>query len=220
MGLSNNNSANKTYLNMIGGNMAKRVPEGTEGAVTRTNKNGSVVNEILYDTLEGRVTSIDISSSDYGKTLEITMASEGENFQLNLSMNSRYAAAFLMRSPNIDYEFDVTIKTFVNAEERGVLYMIQKMDKVFPAYTKDNPGELPQMEQITVNGALVWDASARLAFFESKLVPEIKTKINDADPLAKFSSNGTKSETVAASSLTNDSGIGDIEGDDIHDLPF
>ena len=52
MGLDNR--AEGKFITILGGKFCQKVPEGTQGAVTRTNKLGKTVTEKFYDSFTGK----------------------------------------------------------------------------------------------------------------------------------------------------------------------
>ena len=61
MGLTNESQGGGNWLSVFQGEIVKRVPSGTENAVSRTNKNGKIVYELHYNALEGTLKKIFIS---------------------------------------------------------------------------------------------------------------------------------------------------------------
>jgi len=100
---------NATYLTIMGGNIAQKVPEGTEGATQRTNKNGKQVYEMLYKSVSGRLQSAVVESGNYGDQLKVTIDSEGRKCILTIPVQSAYFSNFASKIGNVDLSKDVKI---------------------------------------------------------------------------------------------------------------
>lgn len=174
MGLQNNQS--KTYAHIYKGKITLEVPEGTEGAVTRVNKNGREVSEVFFDSYEGTLIDITTGNGNYGKYWLFTFEDQGEEFTLQSSYSDSYAKALLKSLPNIDVKkpFKITpeMKT-ENGDTKTALYINQNGEGVKWAYTKENPNGLPQWEKITVKGEEKWDDTKELLFLEEMVQKEI-----------------------------------------------
>ncbi len=173
MGLTPDNHSKKTFINIVGGKFAKRVAEGTDGAVERTieNDDGSKkkVWELIYRNAEGNIDSLHIDEAGkYGDQLQINMSEAGESFCVNISLNSREAKSFLCCLPNIRLKQSVILMPFnftgeggkqvsglniyqgVSAAELSEM-MFAKKDtkqfKVLPLYSKDNLNGMPAVPE-------------------------------------------------------------------------
>lgn len=193
MGAQNTSNQNKAYVNIVSGKFAFRAKETTPNAVSRTNKNNVVVWELLYDTLANMtISKIEkVESNDYGPNWEVTLKEVGETYVLNLPYSGRTTNGLFHRLPNINFGVPVTLKAF-NIENkdkpgtfRAYLTVEQAGAKVPPAFTKETPNGLPDMEQIMVKGKLTWDDSKQMVFMEKLLteviIPKIE-KLNDVSP--------------------------------------
>jgi hypothetical protein len=157
MGLNQSQHQDRIYVNIVAGNFAKRVPEGTAGAAERTieKKDGSkkTVWELIYRDLDAVIDSIEIDEAgEFGDQLRINMSDVGEHFTVTLGMNSREAKTFLCCLPNIKLSEIVTLAPY-NFEGEGGKKVIGmnvyqggkgKEFKVAPYYSKDTPNGLPQ----------------------------------------------------------------------------
>jgi hypothetical protein len=59
-----------------------------------------------------------------------------------------------------------------------MLYLRHGQEDIKWGWTKDNPGNMPEMKQIKVKGQVVWDDTERQEFFEKHLndifLPQVK----------------------------------------------
>lgn len=189
------NGGKNIYLKVMNGFLVQDVKEGTEGAVSRQNKNNETVHELLYTGLNMRITNIAMIDGKFGKELEVKGNSDGQNFVLQMSAGSGYAYGFLTRMPNLNFEIDTKIVPYSIPDKENpkklsnVIVLYQGKDekgkdkKVESAFTKENNfNGMPKLEKVLdpkdpskallVNGKEVWSDSARLEFFESIIYGE------------------------------------------------
>ena len=105
MGLNNSSHEQKTFLSIVGGKLAKRVAEGTTGAVEREieNDNGKkTIWELLYSDLDAKIESLEVKEGGkYGDSLEINCVDGMDKFTISLNITSREAKGFMNCLPNI-----------------------------------------------------------------------------------------------------------------------
>lgn len=178
MGLDNRQSGN--FITILAGKLCQRVPEGTEGAVQRTNKLGNVVFEKYYDSFTGRLLDIKVQDSTYGKTWNFVFQDKGELYTLQLSYSNSFATAFLKMLPNIDLTKEIKVSPstkLVDGQNKSSLFINQDGKTIKHAYTRENPNGMPNMEQVTVKGVLVWDDTKRLEFLQNMVDTVIMPKL-------------------------------------------
>jgi hypothetical protein len=233
MGLSTTggNDSQKNYLNILGGKITQRVKEGTEGAVSRINKQNKEVWELHFDTLSGRIVDFNLEESDYGKVWVVTIQSGIDYYYLHLQQSGRITNGLMHRLPNIDLSKEIVIKTFRifnEDKQRDQDYLVvyqggtAKSNKIEGHYTKKGPdgkvqniNGLPEMVQIKVKGNLVWDDSAQIEFITNMVLNEVKPKLNGDAPKAEYKEPSIKD--VAAAKNAAKAQVADPELDD---LPF
>jgi hypothetical protein len=226
MGLSTTggNDSQKNYLNILGGKITQRVKEGTEGAVSRINKQNKEVWELHFDTLSGRIVDFNLEESDYGKVWVVTIQSGIDYYYLHLQQSGRITNGLMHRLPNIDLSKEIVIKTFriFNEEkQRAQDYLVvyqggtDKKHKVENYYSRETPNGLPQMVQIKVKGNLVWDDSAQIEFITNMVLNEVKPKLNGDAPKAEYKEPSIK-DVAAAKNAAKAQEV----GDDASDLPW
>ena len=179
MGLDNRQSGN--YITILQGKFCQRVPEGTEGATTRTNKIGNVVHEKFYDSFTGKLTDIKVQESTYGKTRNFIFKDKEEPYTLQLSYSNSFSTAFLKMLPNIDLTKEMKVSPSVkevDGKNKSSLFVNQNGQPLKHAYTMDAPNGMPNMEQVTVKGVLQWDDTKRLEFLQNMVDTIIMPKLN------------------------------------------
>ena len=187
MGLTNESQGGGNWLSVIKGEISKKVPQGTEGAVERTNKNGVVVYEMKYNALEGTLKRIGVFEGEYGDQWIFVIDDGTEEYNLALPYSSGTANGFLYRLPNTDLKSPLKIKTFYIEGEDGIsrqfLGVYQGGGKVEPLYTKEEPNGLPPMVKVKRKGKEEWDDSDRLLFLQKLVDDEINPQLADLYPV-------------------------------------
>ena len=161
MGLNQSTKGNRTFVSIVQGQWAQRVTQETPNSVKRIieKKDGSKkeVWELNYDTVDGKITSIEIDETgDFGDQLKINMVDGGEFFTVTLSMAGREAKGFLCVLKNVDLKTNITLApyNFTSKEDgRQVIGMniyqggVGKEFKVKPYFSKETPNGLPQVPE-------------------------------------------------------------------------
>lgn len=185
MGVTNN-KPNVGFLKIFGGTFRQKVNINTPGSENRTNKEGNVVSEMVYTDLEGTITKVDVDShEEYGYSLLIDVSDEKEIFQLQLPLSSNHADNFLNKAANIDFKKPVTFSPYQfipKGEEKEKRGMVIKQDgkKIENHWTKENPGDLPDLEKKKVKGKEVWDNSKRIDFYVETVIPSLQAELQEA----------------------------------------
>jgi hypothetical protein len=160
----NKQTKSSTYLTVVGGKISQRVPEGTEGAVSRTLKNGpnegSDVYELQYGSVTGKISGGSVESGDYGDQISINLEDGKESYIVKLPWNSKLRDAFVKRIPNIEVSQEIELVCFPDKQDKSPVMLIkQNGGFVKFAYTKDNPNGLPAPNKKVVRGKEEWDWS-------------------------------------------------------------
>ena len=176
------NRAEGNYITILGGKFCQRVPEGTEEAVTRVNKIGNTVHEKFYDSFTGKLESIQVKDGNYGKTWNFGFRDQEELYILQLSYSNSFSTAFLKMLPNADLTQEMKVSPSmkeVDGKTKSSLFINQNGVALKHAYTRDNPNGMPDMEQVTVKGELVWDDTKRMEFLhnmvDTVILPKLET---------------------------------------------
>ena len=102
-------------MNILGsdGTLRLSVPEGTEGAVKREyetsdGKKGTKF-ELLFKSLCGKITNMQMFDGDYGKNLLVTLSYDGGADTISFNTTSPFGEDFMKKLPNINLDEFVTI---------------------------------------------------------------------------------------------------------------
>lgn len=176
------NKTRGTYFTILDGKFSVKVDEGTEGAVTRENKEGNIVHEVYHDSFEGFLTKIDTKDGNYGKSWIFTFCDDlGEFYNLQLNYSNSFAVAFLKMLPNIDLSKKMELtpsSKMVDGKKVNSLFVKQGGVNIKHAYTRENPNGMPDLEQKIVKGQKVWDDTDRLIFLENMVRETILPRLN------------------------------------------
>ncbi len=178
MGLDNR--AGGKYITILGGKFCVRVAADHPGAIKRTNKVGKDVYEVFYDSFTGKLVNIRKRDSQYGPQWEFDFRDGKDVYTLQLSFSNSYATNILKMLPNIDLTKEMKVQPsqkIVDGKTKSSLFISQDGVTLKHAYTKDKPNGLPQMEQVTVKGQVIWDDTKRLAFLEEMVNRDILPKL-------------------------------------------
>lgn len=169
------------FFNIFEGKFAIRVPEGTEGAVRRENKEKKIVYEIFHDSFTGKLVGIRTQDGPFGKNWLFDFKDGEEAYTLQLSYSNSFAKNFLKILPNADLTKEMKVmpsqKIEADGKKKTSLFVAQDGVTLKHAYTKDAPNGLPQMEQVTVKGQQVWDDTKQLEFLYNMVVTTIVPKL-------------------------------------------
>jgi hypothetical protein len=179
MGL-NKDTGRKNFLTIGNGKIVLQHQNPIEGVTTqRVNKNGKTVHEEIFTSITAMISNIQSKDTTFGKVWEIELTDNGETYVLSFNYSSRYTNNFFRALPNVDLSQPVKIAPWSMADKKDSsktvigLSISQDGQKVPFKWDKDNPGELPEMQQIKRKGKLEWDDTKQLEFFEAMLQLEI-----------------------------------------------
>jgi|JI10StandDraft_1071094.scaffolds.fasta_scaffold267464_2 hypothetical protein len=192
------------YLRIAEGKIVETVEEGAPGAVKRTTKSGKEVWERRDGYVDGVITSMFHKEREYNgevmHSLVIRLRDKDEHYSLEVTRGSRYWVGILMRLPNVNMQKTVRFSPydFEGKDDKGGMRKIiginlyQNEQKIDPAWSKTNPGELPMGKQVRVNGKDVWDFEDRDAFLMN-----VFAEINDQLKTGDIAMGGEQNEPVA-----------------------
>ena len=182
MGL-NNNQSSSIYLQISNGKLVRSFSSPTQKSVSRTNKVGKEVHEEFYDSLTGYVKGISTKETEYGKFWVINVNDGESDYTLSTNYSGGYAVSFLKAIPNADLSRMMTItpKIMVDGDKRNSVMFINQDGKGLKHYwTKDNPGQLPNLQKIKIKGKDTWDDSRRLEYLENFVKDLFNSKVEPA----------------------------------------
>jgi hypothetical protein len=178
MGLNTREVGN--YITILNGKFCQRVSKETPGAIERVNKKGNTVYEKFYDNFTGKLVGIKTQDGEYGKSWIFSFKDGEEIYNLQLSYSNSFATAFLKMLPNVDLAKEMKVSPSVkevDGKNKSSLFINQGGVALKHAYTKENPNGMPDMEQVTVKGQLVWDDTKRIAFLYAMVAKDIIPKL-------------------------------------------
>lgn len=186
MALSNLGGTNLTYLSVSDGNLVRQHKTANDRTTERVTKTGKLVFEERFKDLTGMITNVNTRENDYGKQWQLTFTDGPDTYIVSMPFSSRYASSFLKAVPNVDATKPLRFMPWAMKDKNDVsktitgVTMYQDGNKIPPAFTRDEPNGLPQMEKIKVKGKEQWDDSAMMEFLEQMIYKEF-AKHNDND---------------------------------------
>jgi hypothetical protein len=168
MGLSNT-SGGITYLNL------------KEGKFARKSANGDID---LFDAVDGLITSVEFQNDEYNGTkfrkLKVVLEDEGQKYLVQVRTDSGYYRGLTNSIANADISQPVKLiansKTGDNGKPQTTIFVNQNGKALKWKWSKDNQGELPELEKVKVKGQMVYDNSKQLEFFEKFWTGLIKSE--------------------------------------------
>lgn len=166
MGLTNSTNNGGTFLTITGSKISRRVPEGTEDAVSReltAGQNvGKTIWELKYESLSGKIVGGSLDNhKEYGRRISILIEDDGERFMLQLPWNSGIRDQFVKRIPAIDVKKIVEFNAFEGKDQNGkpspVLLIKQDGANLPFTFTRKDLNGCPPAVQKVVMGEKKWD---------------------------------------------------------------
>lgn len=201
MGLNKSqNQEGKIFLNIVNGKITRRYKnhqkDGNGKQVTvereivnkKTKKVDKVVIEQYWDDIDGTLVSATIDTTgDYGANLVFEMNDDGENFLLQIPLDSSYGDTILKRIPNIatalrvkfvPYNFESKTELGNDGNPKKIIgcNVFQEGVKIKPKWTKEEPGNLPKWIKSETTGK--WNNTDYLEFL-GKYFLQWAAKINN-----------------------------------------
>lgn len=179
LGLQTNKSKNNKYLNIYEGTFRLKVDNPTENTVSRVNKNGETVNELVFESVAGNIHDMYIKPTDYGTKFNMVLNDGESNYYIQLGYADYMALAIYKMLPNVNPHKPVKVSLSRKADETGKertsIFMSQDDEKGREApikhkYTKANPEGLPELEEIIVKGQKQKDNTKQVEFLVAKVV--------------------------------------------------
>lgn len=115
------NEMGKKFITILAdGKFHQTVPEGTPGEVKREYEDKEGVkhtkNELIFDSVDGKVTKISFEDGEYGKNLQIEFDNEGV---VSVGTASNFGEDLMKKIPNINLAIPVTLVPYAIAEGKG-----------------------------------------------------------------------------------------------------
>lgn len=194
MGATPYTSESKIFFNIHQNMFVRRVTEITEGAVKRTTqpKTGQPKDiwELQFKDLSGRLKSIEVKETDFGKKYELTIEDVGEVYVLQVGVESGYGDTLISKIVGINPDHDIRLVPYSfipkdSTKKKEGLNIYQGDVKIEPQYTKDNPNGKPQpeSEKMDKDDWKIYNIRVR------KFFAEVATKFNEKIKAAKDNVN-------------------------------
>lgn len=176
-----------------------------------------------YDGIQGHVCAIDFelgqyNNKEYEKLLLFMVDSHGNENILTFPLESGYGSAFCKIAKNIDWskpiEISAKFEEVTGKPNKTSLFVKQhdgkKWTNIKWAYTKENPGKMPEPAVGKDRNGEFWDYSKRNKFFRDLLIKMIAPAIKKAYPNYDATASKKKAAPKDAADVT----------EPIEDLPF
>lgn len=160
LGEFTDSKSSNIYLKIVDGSLRVRVKEGSEGAVSRTTKEGKVVWEKPYPWVQGVITDVYYQKNEVLNSVQlyIDMSDAGERYQLEIPMSSNFAENFITKLPNIPVGTVLTLRPYSYPDNnkkdkkgnprvnRGITVKIGDLNgqTIERFYTKENRADMPE----------------------------------------------------------------------------
>lgn len=146
-------NTNSLYFSVRNGKVMRYSKTQEEGTTVIPTKDGQKRFYYVYDFIEGLITGFKTKEGEImGKSklfFQISMTDNGENYNVEIDVDSNYFRAFAMTVLSADPNHPVKIAPF-QREEAGIkktgLFVVQNGKPCKYKYTKENPGDLPDIE--------------------------------------------------------------------------
>lgn len=167
------------YYKVMGEFIVKEVPEGTEDAVSRVNKEGRTVWEIRKPGYRGKIQSVYINKSKNPKYPD-TICIKFKKVTIQMQINGQHAQRFIakVRSINLNEEIKFEPYRIARTDKKdkfnvGVT-LYQNGEKVIDYLDCKKDGDLPELEQKKKAGKIEWDDTKRANFLYEHLTTWIE----------------------------------------------
>lgn len=184
MGFNTETPSKRKFATISDGRIVINHLNAIEGLTTeRVNKNGKVVHEQFFKSFTGRIDDIIAKDTTFGRVWELTMKDGEEEVVISWNYSSRYTNNFFRALPNVDFSKDVTLQPWSMVDKQDAtkkvigLSLYQSGQKVPFKWTREEPGEMPELKQTKRKGKVEWDDSDQLEFFENYLKTVILDKM-------------------------------------------
>jgi hypothetical protein len=178
------------YFNPLGSVFVERVTEDTEGAVKRTTapKTGQpkTVWEIHFEDVGGRLTSIEVEETDFGKKYKLGFNYVGELHSVSIPVESRYGDSLMNKIGSVDLTKDFMLKCYSftpkgEAKKREGLNIFQDGVKLPYYFTQEDPKGKPAPEEnMDADDWKIYNIKARK--FYAAFIKELDGKLKQSKP--------------------------------------
>jgi len=162
-GLQKNQNLNATYVNIKEGSLVTKTKDG----ILET-----------YDSLEGVMEKVEFITEEYeGKKIEkakFYVNAIGDLYILQIKTNSGYFRGLCnslasSSTPKDMIKIVPSLKKDDKGKPKSTCFVGQNGKFLKHAYTKDNMGDLPDLEKVTFKGEVQYDNSKQIEFWKNWL---------------------------------------------------
>lgn len=243
-GTHTNEQGSFSFLTFSNGKFIEKFKEPNDNTVTRKITKGDNIgkdtHEAFYDSIAGRLLSINVEDTQYGKQwvfkMDVSEPNKPKTFVFKTAIQFDNAKGILMCLQNMDFTQDCEFRGyyFEETKKQGItVYQpreskavgIEKGDviKVYSFYPEGSNKGLPPWVKVTFNMKDMWDKTDYIKFIMAYIESEIKPKLNDASALTLAATPPSAAPQAASSAPTSfaPTATADHGSDDISDdLPF
>lgn len=153
---------------------AKEKREGFVEKVVETSDGRKITKYVQeFNYVSGELCDVQVEDTDYGRRWLVKVCDGDEIYNIAFKYSSGYSKSFLNQVENVDLSKPVQITCSVKEVEKNgktipntSMWIRQGDEWVGFKYTKDNPGDRPQLKELTVKGEKVWDDTDQLKYYE------------------------------------------------------
>lgn len=137
----------------------------------------------LYSSLSGKITGVSFDNNEYqgvtSRQIVISLSDDDGKFVLSTKASNGYGIGILYQLPLVDFSQEVEFSASYDHEAKKANCFLSQNGKSLKRYwTKDNPRDLPQLENLgVVKGKTVWSGDKQQAYFEEYVAEHIAPKI-------------------------------------------
>lgn len=226
---------NVIFLNVSLGKIRRQVKEPTEETVSRTNKNQKEVHELVYDGWMGRLDSIETRKTDFGTEIQLVMNDGEQMAKIGLMYSSDHFLDFANRLLNFTAQEiaseTIEIRPFSKTDTKDgksytnnfLLLKLRNEDgNRQRKYTKENPGDMPNWEQVdNPNGeGKIWSQKKQRKFLIEELGKLMKEVQEIRQTMAPEPKSAPPSETHDDNGVSEPEYVMSDDDEDEEPLPF
>lgn len=146
------NKENAVYLSIRNGKVSRYSKTKEEGTTTVKTQAGEERHYFFYDYVDGLITGLKTKQTEFAgqkKTyLVVSLNDEGENYQMEIDLESNYFQSFANAVLNADVNAPIkiipTMKEVDGKKNTGMIIM-QNNQAMKWKFTKENPGGMPDI---------------------------------------------------------------------------
>ncbi len=185
-----NTSENRTYVSVVDGKFTIRAEKSTPKAKERQNKNGATVYELQFDTITGMLENIldHKTENQFGtfRNIVFIMRDKDELYSVSTPYSSRESKGILMRIPNVDITKPFKLK--IAKKDHAFTWITQNEVTIPSKWTRECPGDLPQMIEIEIKGKRAFDDTDQMKYLFDYIQQNVISKIPSQSPDQGFNS--------------------------------